>query len=460
MPNLTRREVLTGAIGLILAKSLPQDRVSAQEIETPSTGLILIDGLLSKHNNDINPKGSTFRHFAKDLFPNYALVAPFSYKGGEALLRPNRLPYWISNQYESSDTLQSISKSAEVLKDMIDALKPYHPLDVLAYSLGGVVFNSYAARCILPENGTHKDGVIRRAVTMHSPLNGIAHPLPPDAGGEAVRELFALARNPEITVPVNIAVARFLKNRRSIDILTLGNNNDRLVPPPFSTIQGFGNSRALGQDCGSTIDCDNDVRALFSLEGLGAGIGHTQLLTDPIALKEIIEFLTSAPADVGANKEWLNDKNTISPLQKSIIGKTTTQDIEKTNPTMGKQILPSGEIKYEIESTLIGRPNEMIFENNTAKFERIITIKGATESGKLKISSQILKFGPAEKIIEGSEFYGARIKTYIYPSKGFAFIANPNADEIYELQTFIPTTIDDYLSKYGEDIKEYGEIRE
>lgn len=150
----------------------------------------------------------------------------------------------------------------------------------------------------------------------------------------------------------------------------------------------------------------------------------------------------------------------ITPLQKTNIGKTITEDIDKTYSDASKQTLANGGIKYLISSGVNARPDEVVFVNNVAQFERTILIGRQTESNFVKMSAQILKFGPAEKVMKGSKFYGAHMETHIYSSKGLAFIVNPNSDEVYEIQTFTPTTLENYLSNYGEDIHEYPEIKE
>lgn len=147
------------------------------------------------------------------------------------------------------------------------------------------------------------------------------------------------------------------------------------------------------------------------------------------------------------------------PSQKVIIGKTTTTDIEKNYRVKQKQSLSNNELKYSIDSNIEARSDQIIFQNNLAKFERIVVV-GNSNSGNIKISTQILKYGPPEKILNGSNFYGYQMDTYIYPAKGFAFIANKNTDEIYEIQTFAPTSLDNYLSNYGDDISGPKEIKE
>lgn len=150
----------------------------------------------------------------------------------------------------------------------------------------------------------------------------------------------------------------------------------------------------------------------------------------------------------------------LSPFQKTIIGKTTVSDVEKDYQINTRQTLPNGDLKYSINSKIEARPDQIIFHNNLAQFERVVLVGNPSISGSIKLSDQILKYGPAEKVNKGSKFYGYHMDTYIYATKGFAFIANTNADEIYETQTFSQTSLENYLSNYGEDITQYKEIRE
>lgn len=143
--------------------------------------------------------------------------------------------------------------------------------------------------------------------------------------------------------------------------------------------------------------------------------------------------------------------NFISPFQKTIIGKTSAQDIETKYDIQNKQLLDNGDIQYSIKSKLDARPDQIIAHDNLAQFERTITVGS---SDPIKLTAQIIKLGPAEKAVKGSSFYGAHMDTYIYASKGLALIANTYADEVYEIQTFPPTSVDNYLNLYGTDIKE------
>lgn len=147
-------------------------------------------------------------------------------------------------------------------------------------------------------------------------------------------------------------------------------------------------------------------------------------------------------------------------FQKSIIGKTTPTDIEKAYQVKDKRTLANSDLEYSLDSKLQARPDQIIFHNNLAQFERTVVLGKTNASNYLKISDQIIKYGPAEKIIRGSKFYGYFRDTYIYATRGFAFIANTNADEIFEIQLFNPTSLDNYLSKYGDDIQENKGIKE
>lgn len=151
---------------------------------------------------------------------------------------------------------------------------------------------------------------------------------------------------------------------------------------------------------------------------------------------------------------------TLSSLQKSAIGKTTLDEVEKSHQITDKQVLANGDIEYSINSKVETRPDQIVFHNKLAQFERTVIVGNPTMSDTLKLSDQISRYGPAERIIKGSKFYGSHMDTYIYAAKGFTFIANTNANEIYEIQTFTPTSFENYLSNYGKDIKEYEEIKE
>lgn len=152
----------------------------------------------------------------------------------------------------------------------------------------------------------------------------------------------------------------------------------------------------------------------------------------------------------------------LSSLQKSVIGKTTPEELEKKLKFQikNKLVLENGGLSYSIESKLEERPSLVLFRNNLAQFEMIVVLGDRSAAENPRLSNLVLQYGLPEKEIKGSRFYGNHMTTYIYAAKGFALIANSYTDEVDELQIFTPTSVDNYLKTYGEDIGEREEILE
>ncbi len=168
----------------------------------------------------------------------------------------------------------------------------------------------------------------------------------------------------------------------------------------------------------------------------------------------------SQPKNSSTNNPVISQSpSKLSSLQKTVIGQTTVNELTQAYPGGKEQSIANGDSGYLLNSKLDARPNQVVFRNKISSFERTV-IMGETGSASPKISDLILKYGQAERTIRGSKFYGRMMNTYIYSNKGLAFIGNPNTDEIFEIQTFLPITVEEYLSSYGEDIKEYAEVRE
>ncbi len=164
-----------------------------------------------------------------------------------------------------------------------------------------------------------------------------------------------------------------------------------------------------------------------------------------------------ANPDLGISKflPSSNQNNTFSSLQKTVPGKTTVQDVERTVPRiLKKDVLPGGGVQYSFQSELISRPNQIQTKNGVAVFEKELIPENPSARGYVLISTYINSLGKPEKIIKGSNFYGWSINTYVYPNKGFAFIGNPNTDEVLEIHIFKPLSVEDYVKMYGEDINQ------
>lgn len=146
-------------------------------------------------------------------------------------------------------------------------------------------------------------------------------------------------------------------------------------------------------------------------------------------------------------------KKLISPLQKTVIGKTQEKEINKLPSIQKKEVLLDGSTKYSLSSFVSQRPDEISTKEGIVIFERITIPEDPKAIGYVKISQYIKGLGQPKRIIQGSAFYGPFVSTYIYNDKGFVFIGNSNTDEVYEIQLFSSMSLDNYVRLYGGDIK-------
>lgn len=145
----------------------------------------------------------------------------------------------------------------------------------------------------------------------------------------------------------------------------------------------------------------------------------------------------------------------VSPLEKTRIGETVQKQVEEGLKFSNKQLASkSGAIVYSIPSVNPLRPDEVRTQNGKVNFERINLPEETQAVGYLQITNFQNTHGQAEKVIKGSEFYGPFISYYIYAKKGITIIGNSHTDEVYELQRYQPMTVEEYLEKYGQDVKE------
>lgn len=143
--------------------------------------------------------------------------------------------------------------------------------------------------------------------------------------------------------------------------------------------------------------------------------------------------------------------STISPYLQTTVGKTTDAQIQLLGNIKDKKTLPDGSTQYLRPSVNASLDNIIITKNGTVAFEKAITVNTLYEHPK--ISDYIATFGKPEAELEGSQTYGKFEKTYVYTSKGFAVVANPFTEEVDEIQTFAPMSVEAYLSTWGTDIK-------
>ena len=183
--------------------------------------------------------------------------------------------------YAESDSLQADSKSVEALHRTIASLIAVcsgMSIDLIGHSNGGVVALRYlAAYGPSTSEGSH----IRHLVTLDSPVNGISSSsllslvqsaslfgvdLSYLQGTAAIQDLVA-AFNDSGTAQRNLNLAKSLAGK--VAVLTMGSDDDLVVPYPSASISGFSSEWALG------------VVSSLCPTYPDACVGHNQILHDP-----------------------------------------------------------------------------------------------------------------------------------------------------------------------------------
>ncbi len=141
-----------------------------------------------------------------------------------------------------------------------------------------------------------------------------------------------------------------------------------------------------------------------------------------------------------------------SSIQKTIIGKTTTQEVEQLPERIGKTENPDGSFSYSFASPLNARPKQVLTKDDKVIFESIMIPENPTAEGYSKIDDYTSHYGQPEAILKGSKFYGWHMEEYVYSSQGFTLIANPFTKEVFEIHAYQPMDVDSYVKYYGEDI--------
>lgn len=168
-------------------------------------------------------------------------------------------------------------------------------------------------------------------------------------------------------------------------------------------------------------------------------------------------MLPALPAKQGAPIVIPEINTTQQPSFKSyldtVIGETTTEQIANLPDIVNKQSLPNGNLIFEFSSTDPLRNNLIETESGKAVFKRV----GSVTSGDYKtpaVKTYFDAYGAPEAEFTGSNRHGPYAKTFVFPSKGFALIVNPYTSEVYEIQSFMPVSLDVYRNRWGQDINE------
>jgi hypothetical protein len=125
------------------------------------------------------------------------------------------------------------------------------------------------------------------------------------------------------------------------------------------------------------------------------------------------------------------------------------ESIDERPGIIKRETLPDKTTLYTFNSKNPTRPHIIIAKDgHDIFFQRTVT----NPRFPVKITDYTESYGPAKWIFKGSNFYGPLFQSYIYPELGFAFIGNPTSGEVMEQHVFPPTKVEDYVSKYGDDI--------
>lgn len=149
--------------------------------------------------------------------------------------------------------------------------------------------------------------------------------------------------------------------------------------------------------------------------------------------------------------------DSISPQFKTKIGQTTDANLS-SQPDLLKKTEADSQTVYTFKPAPNFVGNQVITEGGKAVFE-----KGTILEGQQKLplfSNYVAKYGKPETAFTGSKTFGKFEKTYVYASLGFALKVNPFTQEVNEVQKFAPTTAEEYLKKWGDDITSFVEIKE
>jgi len=148
-------------------------------------------------------------------------------------------------------------------------------------------------------------------------------------------------------------------------------------------------------------------------------------------------------------------ESSFSAYFKTEVGKTSEADLRKMPELQEKTSSKAGLNEFTYNSAFADRSNTIFTEDSLVAFKRVIPVNSQTwEAPQMSAYEDI--YGIAEAQHTGSTSHGRFAKTSIYATKGVAFIFNPSTGEVYEIQSFSPTTVDQYIAKWGEDIHDYS----
>jgi hypothetical protein len=142
----------------------------------------------------------------------------------------------------------------------------------------------------------------------------------------------------------------------------------------------------------------------------------------------------------------------INPVFQTKINETPENIIKEMDNIKTTRPVAQG-TEYSFPSLNLSSDNTIITNNNTVIFEKRFTADANFKHPELSYYLSLL--GDPEAMIPGSKIYGTSVNYYIYAAKGVTVIGRPFSDEVEEIQQYQPTTVDDYVKLWGENILEH-----
>lgn len=106
-------------------------------------------------------------------------------------------------------------------------------------------------------------------------------------------------------------------------------------------------------------------------------------------------------------------------------------------------------LSFESES---GPPDRIVSENNTVGIVKTHYFEGRG------LDSFLEEYGKPDGEFWG-EYKTVGFKTYVFLKKGVALVANPNGGAVVQIWYFKPTTMAEFLSKWGQELSlEFKEV--
>jgi len=197
----------------------------------------------------------------------------------------------------------------------------------------------------------------------------------------------------------------------------------------------------------------NNKPLLFLIISLGIGI----ILVIILIISSLFNNdSTQEPQPISSEvKNTSNPQDTasfeITPLQKTIIGKTE-ESFVKINNKIISTTEENGIKTYVVQSFIRQYTNEIKTENGIVVFESTRTDISNPPPPTISAFKRI--YGEPELVLNSVSSIGKFISAYIYAEKGYTLFANRYTGTVYDVHRYLPMTLSSYQQKYTEYLQE------